>query len=69
MKAMFKKALAAAGAGVSLTSLAACGGSADSSSSAAGPKIKIGIKFAQPGLGYKQGRPDTGFDVAVGKYV
>ncbi|MCI2148615.1 glutamate ABC transporter substrate-binding protein [Bifidobacterium crudilactis] len=69
MKAMFKKALAAAVAVVSLTSLAACGGSADSSSSADGPKIKIGIKFDQPGLGYKQGSTYTGFDVDVAKYV
>lgn len=48
-------------------SLAACGGS--SSGSGSDNKIKIGIKFDQPGLGFKDGSKYTGFDVAVATYV
>lgn len=44
--------------------LAACGGSDDG-----GEKLKIGIKFDQPGLGLKEGNEYTGFDVAVATYV
>lgn len=32
-------------------------------------KIKIGIKFDQPGLGFKNGTEFTGFDVDVARYV
>ncbi|GAB3587596.1 glutamate ABC transporter substrate-binding protein [Calidifontibacter terrae] len=46
--------------------LSACGGSSDSGS---GSKIKIGIKFDQPGLGQKVGSTYKGFDVDVAKYV
>ncbi|MEU6538667.1 glutamate ABC transporter substrate-binding protein [Streptomyces sp. NPDC047000] len=51
----------------------ACGSSDDSGSSSGsggGKKIKVGIKFDQPGLGLKQ--PDgsySGFDVDVATYV
>ncbi|MFF9601681.1 glutamate ABC transporter substrate-binding protein [Streptomyces sp. NPDC014684] len=47
----------------------ACGGSSDSGSGG-GKKIKIGIKYDQPGLGLKE--PDgsfSGFDVDVATYV
>src|SRR5690606_23889378 len=51
----------------------ACGsddGDSGSSSSGGGEKIKIGIKYDQPGLGLKE--PDgsfSGFDVDVATYV
>ena len=53
--------------------LSACGGgdsgnSGDSSSGSA-EKIRIGIKFDQPGLGFKDGADYTGFDVDVATYV
>jgi glutamate transport system substrate-binding protein len=32
-------------------------------------KIKIGIKFDQPGLGFKEGNSYSGFDVDVARYV
>lgn len=50
----------------------ACGGddSGDSgSSSGGGDKIKIGIKYDQPGLGLKTPDGYTGFDVDVATYV
>ncbi|WP_370450042.1 glutamate ABC transporter substrate-binding protein [Cellulomonas sp. PhB150] len=43
--------------------------SGDDSSSGSGDSIKIGIKFDQPGLGYKDGDTYTGFDVDVATYV
>ncbi|MFF2623370.1 glutamate ABC transporter substrate-binding protein [Oerskovia jenensis] len=56
--------------------LSACGGSDDgggstdgSSASAGGEKITIGIKFDQPGLGFKEGDAYTGFDTDVARYV
>lgn len=56
--------------------LSACGGSGDgggstegSSASAGGEKITIGIKFDQPGLGFKEGDTYTGFDTDVARYV
>jgi len=50
--------------------LAACGGSNDAGSTGtAGKKMKIGIKFDQPGLGLKQGDKYTGMDVDVARYV
>ncbi|MDL5204177.1 glutamate ABC transporter substrate-binding protein [Streptomyces sp. ALI-76-A] len=54
-------------------SATACGGGdkdSDSGSSGGGEKIKIGIKYDQPGLGLKE--PDgsfSGFDVDVATYV
>jgi glutamate transport system substrate-binding protein len=67
-------ALAAMGAVAALT-LSACGGNGGSSGgatqggSAGGDTIRIGIKFDQPGLGFKSGSEYTGFDVDVAKYV
>ncbi|MGW6738159.1 glutamate ABC transporter substrate-binding protein [Streptomyces sp. NPDC055013] len=69
-----RKVSAAAAAAVVLALTAtACGGDGDSDSgsgSGGGDKIKIGIKYDQPGLGLKE--PDgtfSGFDVDVATYV
>lgn len=45
--------------------LSACGGGGSGS----GDKVKIGIKFDQPGLGLQDGSSFKGFDVDVAKYV
>ena len=63
---------AAAIAAVAALTLSACGsdsGSDSGSTEGAGDKIRIGIKFDQPGLGFKDGSEYTGFDVDVAKYV
>ena len=66
---------AAIAAGTALTlALAACGGGTSNSGSSAsggsgGGKMKIGIKFDQPGLGLKQGDKYTGMDVDVARYI
>ena len=63
---------AAAIAAVAALTLSACGsesGSDSGSTEGAGEKIRIGIKFDQPGLGFKDGSEYTGFDVDVAKYV
>ncbi|KAD4060435.1 glutamate ABC transporter substrate-binding protein [Arthrobacter yangruifuii] len=65
---------AAAIAAVAALTLSACGGGSDSGSESgstegSGEKIRIGIKFDQPGLGFKDGSEFTGFDVDVAKYV
>ena len=57
-----RRALAALAAVACTMSLAACG--ADESG-----KIRIGIKFDQPGLGFKKSGTYIGFDVDVAKYV
>ena len=57
-----RRALAALAAVACTMSLAACG--ADESG-----KIRIGIKFDQPGLGFKTSGTYVGFDVDVAKYV
>ncbi|MBD2759954.1 glutamate ABC transporter substrate-binding protein [Yimella sp. cx-573] len=62
----FRSASAVAMLAAASLTLAACGGDSDSGS---GDKVKIGIKFDQPGLGFKDGSKYTGFDVAVAKYV
>ncbi|MFF6983357.1 glutamate ABC transporter substrate-binding protein [Streptomyces sp. NPDC008343] len=69
-----RKVSAAATAAVVLALTAtACGGDGDSDSgsgSGGGDKIKVGIKYDQPGLGLKE--PDgtfSGFDVDVATYV
>ena len=59
-------ALAAVTAVAALT-LSACGGGGDAGESE--DSIKIGIKFDQPGLGFKDGDTYKGFDVDVAKYV
>jgi len=43
--------------------------SSDDNSSGGSGKIRIGIKFDQPGLGFQDGSSYTGFDVDVAKYV
>ena len=67
------KMWALAGAAGALTLvLSACSGSATPGTTAgggSGEKIKIGIKFDQPGLGLQEGNTFTGFDVEVAKYV
>jgi glutamate transport system substrate-binding protein len=76
MFTMKLRKVTAASAAVLALSLAAtaCGGSDDdnsgSGSSGGGGKIKVGIKYDQPGLGLK--KPDgsfSGFDVDVATYV
>ncbi|WP_187284328.1 glutamate ABC transporter substrate-binding protein [Streptomyces sp. uw30] len=69
-----RKVSAAAAAAVVLALTAtACGGDGDSDSgsgSGGGDKIKIGIKYDQPGLGLKEpGGAFSGFDVDVATYV
>jgi glutamate transport system substrate-binding protein len=59
-------AFAAAAAAAALT-LTACGGGGGGEGSE--DKVRIGIKFDQPGLGFKDGDNYTGFDVDVAKYV
>ncbi|MEW2162310.1 glutamate ABC transporter substrate-binding protein [Streptomyces sp. NPDC007084] len=66
------KVVAASAAVLALTATAtACGSdNKDDSGSSGGGKIKVGIKYDQPGLGLKQ--PDgsfSGFDVDVATYV
>ena len=63
----------AAAATLALT-LAACGssddgGSGGSTGAEGGTKLKIGIKFDQPGMGLKKGSEYTGMDVDVAKYI
>jgi len=61
----------AAAAGLALTSCGGGGGGGGdtSSSDGGGDKVRIGIKFDQPGLGFKDGDTYKGFDVDVAKYV
>ncbi len=68
MRSFAQKALAVAAAVSAVASLTACGGSSAATDSG-GKKITIGIKFDQPGLGFKQGSSYTGFDVDVARYV
>ena len=56
------RVIAALAAVACTMSLAACG--ADETG-----KIRIGIKFDQPGLGFKKSGTYVGFDVDVAKYV
>ncbi len=63
----------AAAATLALT-LAACGsnddgGSGGSTGAGGGTKLKVGIKFDQPGMGLKKGSDYTGMDVDVAKYI
>lgn len=61
--------LAAVAATTALTLTACGGGDGGNSSSADGDKIRIGIKYDQPGLGFKDGDKYSGFDVDVARYV
>ena len=66
----FTKIAATLGALALTGSLAACGGSDDTGSDAGGDKIKIGIKFDQPGLGFKNADGTySGFDVDMATYI
>ena len=64
---------AVAFAAAAALTLSACGGDSGSESgggeSGSAETIKIGIKFDQPGLGFKEGNDYSGFDVAVATYV
>ncbi|MGM7668780.1 glutamate ABC transporter substrate-binding protein [Microbacterium sp. A93] len=45
-------------------------GGSESAGSGGGDSVRIGIKFDQPGLGFREGSGDpTGFDVDVAKFV
>ncbi len=61
-----RKLVAAAAAATLAFSLTACGGGAGSTDLT---KLKIGIKFDQPGLGLKVGDTYSGMDVDVATYV
>lgn len=66
-----KWALAAGAAALTLA-LGACSSGAGTPAATGGApagKIKIGIKYDQPGLGLQEGNTFTGFDVEVAKYV
>ncbi|MGC5168231.1 glutamate ABC transporter substrate-binding protein [Luteimicrobium sp. DT211] len=54
-------------AAASALALAGCGSNGGGSGD--NKKITIGIKFDQPGLGYKDGSKYTGFDVDVATYI
>lgn len=62
-----KKILAIVAAGALAASLTAC--SSGGAGAASGDKLKIGIKFDQPGLGLKTGDTYAGFDVDVATYI
>ena len=62
MKRTARRVVAAVAALACTLSLAACGESEDG-------KIRIGIKFDQPGLGFKKSGTYVGFDVDVAKYI
>ena len=62
MKRVARRALAALAAVACTLSLAACGADEEG-------KIRIGIKFDQPGLGFKKSGTYVGFDVDVAKYI
>ncbi|GMA26426.1 glutamate ABC transporter substrate-binding protein [Luteimicrobium album] len=49
--------------------LAGCGSDDDGGSGGGGKKITIGIKFDQPGLGFKDGDKYSGFDVDAATYI
>ena len=67
--------MAAMAAGAALV-LSACGGGSGSeggggeaSGGSGGEKVRIGIKYDQPGLGFSSNGQFSGFDVDVAKYV
>ncbi|GCD21877.1 glutamate ABC transporter substrate-binding protein [Cellulomonas algicola] len=61
-------AACSSGGGDDDTDAGATGDSTETSGGAEG-SIRIGIKFDQPGLGFKDGSDYTGFDVDVARYV
>ncbi|MFD0705117.1 glutamate ABC transporter substrate-binding protein [Alloscardovia venturai] len=66
MKKILTKLMALAVVAVSVITLGACGASQKSGSS---HTISIGIKYDQPGVGFKKGGTYTGFDVTVARYI
>ncbi len=64
---MKKQILAVAAASALALSLTACSGGGGTAAS--GEKIKVGIKYDQPGLGLKTGSTYSGFDVDVATYI
>lgn len=62
-KIWLKRALAALCTLTCVVSMAGCGSAAEEG------KIRIGIKFDQPGLGFKKSGTYVGFDVDVAKYI
>jgi glutamate transport system substrate-binding protein len=70
---MNARRIGAIGAAAALAfGLAACGsddGGDTDAGATSGKKLKIGIKFDQPGLGLKKGTEVTGFDIDMAKYV
>lgn len=64
MRTVLRTCAAAVCAVACVLGAAACG-----SNSADGDTIKIGIKFDQPGLGFKKSGTYEGFDVDVAKYI
>ncbi|WP_114854567.1 glutamate ABC transporter substrate-binding protein [Brachybacterium sp. YJGR34] len=70
-----KLASAAAVAAASVLIMSACapsqtGGDEGGEAEGGGDTVRIGIKYDQPGLGFREGDGDpTGFDVEVAKYV
>ncbi|NEG70191.1 glutamate ABC transporter substrate-binding protein [Bifidobacterium choloepi] len=62
-KRIWRKAVALICAAACVVGVSACG------SDDASDKIKIGIKFDQPGLGFKKSGTYVGFDVDVAKYI
>lgn len=61
------KLIAMATVALTIAPLAGCGST--SSDATSEHTINIGIKFDQPGLGYKNGNDYSGFDVSAAKYV
>ncbi|MFC8733338.1 glutamate ABC transporter substrate-binding protein [Luteimicrobium sp. NPDC057192] len=56
-------------AAASALALAGCGSDDGGGSGSGNGKITIGIKFDQPGLGFKDGDKYSGFDVDVATYI
>ncbi|GAA6524759.1 glutamate ABC transporter substrate-binding protein [Intrasporangium sp. DVR] len=54
---------------VAALGLAACGSDGGDGGGAGGGKVKVGIKFDQPGLGLKTGATYSGFDVDVANFI
>ncbi|KFI68825.1 glutamate ABC transporter substrate-binding protein [Bifidobacterium magnum] len=65
LRALWRTCIAAVCTVACVVGVAACG----SQDSANGNVIKIGIKFDQPGLGFKKSGTYEGFDVDVAKYI
>ncbi|MDV3220590.1 glutamate ABC transporter substrate-binding protein [Intrasporangium sp.] len=67
-----RRTSAVAIAAVAALGLAACGddgGGNGGGAAAGGEKVKVGIKFDQPGLGLKTGATYSGFDVDVANFI